>query len=120
MKRLLTLLVAAGGTALIATALWPKHDRTPLLPAEIEAYSFANTLPPIQPPLSALQPDVLADPVLRAAGRVEWAPPDVVYWTCRHLPADRARLAARLMERYDKVVIGLVCLRACTACLCMR
>ncbi len=106
MKRRLPFLVILVALALVAVALWPKRAVRTLLPNDFEAYEFANRLPEIHPPLEALAANVLADPVLRVAARIEWGPPDVFYWTARHLPADRAALAARLMERYEKIVVG--------------
>lgn len=106
MKRRLPLLVLVVALALIAAALWPKRSAAPRLPSELESYVFANELPEIHPPLDALSPEMLADPVLRTVARIEWGPPGVFYWAARHLPADREALAARLMERYEKVVVG--------------
>ena len=106
MKRRLPQLVLLIGAVLIAIAVWPKREASPLLPAAIASYEFANQLPEIHPPLDALQPTVLADPVLRTAARIDWGPPGVFYWTARHLPPDRDALAARLMERYEKIVVG--------------
>jgi len=106
MRRFLPLLVVAAAAALLAVALWPKRDPRRPPPAELEPYAFANALPALHPPLAALQPAVLADPVARCATRLEWCPPDVFWWTLRHLPDDRARLAALLMERYERVVVG--------------
>ncbi|MSR47439.1 MAG: hypothetical protein EXS13_10305 [Planctomycetes bacterium] len=106
MKRTLPLLIALATIALLATAFWPKRAPAPAVPALLEPFEFANTLPAIHPPLEALAADVLADPVQRTAARIEWGPPDVMYWTCRHLPADRPRLAALLMARYERIVIG--------------
>lgn len=105
MRRFLPLLLLGLTISLLALAFWPKRGG-PARPAELEPFQFANTLPTLQPPLAALQPKILDDAVLRSAARIEWGPPDVMYWTCRHLPADRTRLAALLMERYEPVRAG--------------
>jgi hypothetical protein len=106
MRRLLPLLVVAAVATLLAVAFWPKRDPRRPAPAELEPHAFSNALPDLHPPLAALQPAVLADPVVRCASRIEWVPPDVLYWTLRHLPDDRARLAALLIERYERVIVG--------------
>jgi hypothetical protein len=106
MKRLAMPLLLLSTIGVLLVAVWPKQRVPSALPAELEPYVFGNALPALRPPLEALQREVLADPVRRTATRIEWGPPDVLYWTYRHLPADRARLSARLLERFEPIRIG--------------
>ncbi len=105
-RRLPLLLVVAALAVLVLYSVWPKRATDGRAVAELEPYSFANQLPLVQPPIAALAPSVLADPIERTVARIEWGPPDIFYWTTRHLPADRAALANRLMERFEKIVVG--------------
>ncbi|MBM4014642.1 MAG: hypothetical protein FJ293_06735 [Planctomycetes bacterium] len=106
MKRLLKPLLLLCTATVLLVALWPKRRAPAALPAELAPYTFANALPALNPPLEALGRDVLTDPVRRTAARIEWGPPDVLYWSYRHLPTDRARLSARLLERLEPIRIG--------------
>ena len=108
LSRLFLPLAGAALVAVIAVAFWPKRNGERPDPAP--PVTFTNKLPEVAPPLAALEPALLADPIGRAAARIEWGPPDVFYWTIRHAEAssaaDRAALASRLLERFDRVVIG--------------
>jgi len=101
---LIVVLVALA--AVVAWALVPKGRAPPGSPADLEPYSFANRLPEVHPPVEALRPELLADRVARTAARIEWGPPDVFYWSARHLPEDRDALARALLARLERVLIG--------------
>jgi hypothetical protein len=109
MNRSLPLLLVVGAAA---GAIWfafaPKRDPA-ALEKTLPAYVFGNTLPRVHPPESALQKDVLSDPVRRALSRIEWGPPDIVYFTQRHFPTDpklRAALARGLVLRFEETARG--------------
>ncbi len=106
MSRRIPLLIAVvATTAVVGVALLPKRSGGGS-PAEIEPYLFANKLPEVHPPLEALRPELLADPVARTAARIEWGPPDVFYWSARHLPSDVDALARALLSRLEPVIVG--------------
>src|SRR5688572_29763664 len=108
MSRRVPLIVIALVVAGVAVwAFLPKRAANPGSPADLEPYAFANKLPEFRPPLTALAPNVLADPVKRTAARIEWGPPDVFYWAASRLPADpadRDALARALLAELEKVL----------------